>query len=85
MKSTEKSIRAWYETLPDPYRDQAMRNCIDKYGPDRLDQMCMSLGHAIDMGMYWSSTLEGSSYWSSLCEKASNGTLTLRNELYEIF
>lgn len=86
MKSTKKTVRQYYEMLPEPYRSQAIKNCRDEHGESRLDREALSLHHAIDYGMYWSATPEGSSYWGDLADKAAHGKIELCPEgLYQIY
>lgn len=52
-----KTIRQWFEELPEPYRSQAIDNCID---PDRIES---SQSAALDLGLDWGSTPQGYDYW----------------------
>jgi len=58
MKSTKKTLREWYDYLPSPMREQAIKNT------KKLDNTAPSLECAIDEGMYWAKTPEGQIYWS---------------------
>lgn len=66
-----KTIKEWYETLPEPYKSQALKNCFK----NRLTNTRSSLAGAIMEGLSWSSTPEGGEYWKSLYHKAEKGTI----------
>jgi hypothetical protein len=52
-----KTIKEWLETLPEPYRSQALKNGIDM-GKERS-----SLFKAINSAFVWSNSKEGFDYW----------------------
>ena len=59
LKQTQmKTIKELYETLPEPYRTQAINNSYNK------DEMFSSLYDALLSGFLWSETPEGFDYWN---------------------
>lgn len=55
-----KTIREWFEELPEPYRSEAIDNC------KRCDNEEVSLPDALQAGFNWSTSKQGHSYWSKL-------------------
>lgn len=57
-----KTIREWFEELPEPYRTDALDNMED------AEKSVKSMSDAIDYSFVWSRTEQGHDYWSSLRE-----------------
>jgi hypothetical protein len=57
-----KTIKEYLETLPEPYRSQALKNTykihLDEAGKD-------SVGHALKSAFFWESSPEGHDYWEN--------------------
>lgn len=56
------TVRGWLETLPEPYRTQA----LEVMEPKRAEKRCGSLGQALDDMIAWSKTPQGYEYWSAV-------------------
>jgi hypothetical protein len=54
---TAKTAREWFETFPEPYRSQAIANCL--YPNDRYRCASDALGNDFN----WDTTDEGYRYW----------------------
>lgn len=65
-----KTIKEWLETLPEPYRAQALKNIAEHPFDDKTDLTTPveSLAEAID-SFEWFATEEGHDYWEELYEK----------------
>ena len=64
----EKTIREWYEELPEPYRTKALANC-EKQSPEGhevLDSPSRSKSTAIATGFLWQDTPEHEDYWKEV-------------------
>jgi hypothetical protein len=59
--SKQKTIREWFEELPEPYRSQALINM--NTGAENL--ITDSRAEALEMGFTWRDTVEGRGYWDS--------------------
>lgn len=55
-----KTILEWYQELPEPYRTQAIKNCVDGRGQVEVE----SRNLAISGGFDWWTSPEGGRYWS---------------------
>ena len=53
----EKTIKEWFEELPEPYKTQVLTNCKIP------DEIVGSKLEAIAIGFLWSDTPEGEEYW----------------------
>jgi len=71
-----KSIVNWYKELNSPEREQALANC-DK---SKLTNEVHALYQAINDGFTWSSTPEGSDYWSNLYYKVHDNQYEFKKE-----
>ena len=56
-----KTIIEYLETLPEPYRTQAIENC--KVFPDTRNDRAESTAAAIIKAFDWSETKQGYGYW----------------------
>lgn len=65
------TIKHWLNTLPDPYKEQALKNT----SKSRLDKTTSSLSVALTQAFIWSETPEGINYWNDVKFKAQKGTL----------
>jgi len=57
-----KTIREWFEMLPEPYRTKALANTA----PDNRTEDYPSLISALDNAFVWDETQEGGDYWHEL-------------------
>ena len=64
-KPQPKSIRAWLETLDEPYRSQSLKN-MDLEDADKIHH---SVSDAISDAFYWDDSPEGNDYWTKFFEK----------------
>ena len=64
----EKTIKEWYEELPEPYRTQAITNCETQSpkGYDILNSFSQCKSRAIAQGFFWQTSPEGEEYWSEI-------------------
>jgi hypothetical protein len=60
-----KTRKEWFETLPEPYNVEAIRNTKQI----ALNNVCHSLKEAIYCGFVWSESKEGLEYWADFVEK----------------
>jgi hypothetical protein len=51
------TVRGWLETLPEPYRSQAIENCTWP------DDECDSQRHAIVIAFVWDGSPQGDEHW----------------------
>lgn len=65
----EKTIKEWLETLPEPYRTEALENA-DKRD---LKYPQPSLAEAISASSVWVDTTQGHDYWEDICIRAEAG------------
>lgn len=69
MNKETKTIREWFEGLPEPERSWALANAgsdeTTAHGPT-LDKRCSSLSRALFSGFIWGRTKEGGDYWSRI-------------------
>lgn len=67
------SYEEWFDRLNEPYRTQAIVNCIDRHGGRHMQQQkAYSLEEAINAGLLWENTPEGSEYWNIIHNEISN-------------
>jgi len=62
----QKTIREWYEMLPEPYREQAIENATER---GHIYFNAKSLPDALEGGFGWSKTEslgQGLDYWSKV-------------------
>ncbi len=52
-----KTAREWFETFPEPYRRQAIANCLD------LNRKYDNASNALGLSFTWRETTEGNDYW----------------------
>lgn len=64
-----KTIREWFEELPEPYRTQALKNA----SVDKLGEESESLAKALFIAFVWMETREGLDYWDVLWLRAVTG------------
>lgn len=57
-----KTVAAWLETLPEPYRTQAIDNMLER----RKTELETSLRLAIANAFVWDETPQGYDYWASV-------------------
>ena len=65
----EKTIKEWLETLPEPYRTEALENA-DK---DTLIINKTHLSRAIRGSFYWEYSPQGHDYWKNVFTRAEAG------------
>ena len=65
----EKTIKEWLETLPEPYRTEALENTMYK----RLTFMRENLHESILSAFEWLHTTQGHAYWWGICDRAEAG------------
>jgi len=63
-----KTVKEWLETLPEPYRTQALENAIKS----KLDDSSPDFGSAVIMGFIWEKSPQGWDYWNKIFIRASN-------------
>jgi hypothetical protein len=68
-----KTIKEWYQLLPQSIRDKASYNVMTQLGVDKYETITTStLSEAINY-FVWSDTPEGREYWSIIKENCSSG------------
>lgn len=65
MRKQIKTVEDWFEELPEPYREQAMKDHKNTR-PERSDRQCYSLGEAINIGIEWGRSEQGPGYWERI-------------------
>jgi hypothetical protein len=60
--SKQKTIREWFEELPEPHRSQAIENGENSQNY-AMDDITSSLSGALSGGFVWSESKEGDDYW----------------------
>lgn len=70
-----KTAKEWLETLPEPYRSQALENLNVVRCYPQPDYECIDKSSAIENGFSWRLTIEGYDYWLNAFNKAENGEL----------
>jgi len=63
----EKTVKEWYNQLPEPVRSQAIKNC------ERPDMVVDSLLDALIEGFYWFDTPQDGDYWWDIYCRAKDG------------
>lgn len=61
-----KTIKEWLETLPEPYRSQALENM----NKNNSDEKMNSLSNTLGIAFVWGNTKQGSLYWNDVYESA---------------
>lgn len=61
----KKTIEEWFNTLEEPYRSAAIRNCMD----GRATVFVPSISVALAGAFSWSHAPEGIRYWATLYDK----------------
>lgn len=69
---SKRTITEWFNTLPEPYRSQALANHDMSYIDYPEDGRADSLDEAIFLGFDWSETTEGRRYWTKAWHSATN-------------
>jgi hypothetical protein len=66
-----KTVRQWFETLPEPYRSNAIRNSmriiLDSIEPTISDAICCSFD--------WEKSIQGFDYWDFVYQKIKAGQI----------
>ena len=65
----EKTIKEWLETLPEPYRSEAIANMPDT----AKDHLECCLGDAIEGAFTWAESKQGYGYWLDIVDRAEAG------------
>lgn len=61
-----KTIREHFNTLPEPYRTQAIENT--KYQNfENLNKTSPNVQESLLVAFYWDETKQGNEYWDDLC------------------
>lgn len=63
----KKTIKQWFETLPEPYRTQALNNA----NIFLLDQEETNMEDAFYNGFFWAFSPEGYDYWEEFINNIS--------------
>ena len=69
IEKMPETVKEWLETLPEPYRSQAIKN--NNYSGN--NRQVRALADAIDSAFDWDITDEGQDYWEEVYEKAGWG------------
>lgn len=65
-----RTIRDWYQQLPDGIRITALHNVLTMNGEQRLDQVETSLYDALNHGFNWGRTSQGDTFWRAIADDA---------------
>ena len=65
MENTTKTIREWFQELPEPYASQAIANSL----PGNLMATCDNIFMAFSCGFTFKNSKEGLGYWKEYYEK----------------
>lgn len=66
-----KSVKQWFEALPEPYKTQALNNTQQH----RVTRETTALSGAVMIAFEWGKTTEGFDYWDSLYRKIQKGEI----------
>lgn len=58
-----KTIKEWFDQLPQPQRHEAINNVINQHSPEHLTANTFSLSNALRISFSWEDTDEGFLYW----------------------
>lgn len=64
-----KTIRQWFEELPEPYRGEAMENCKALNGDGVLNSDESLMSDSLRRAFTWDDTKQGGQYWLDLHDK----------------
>lgn len=70
MSKETKTIREWFEGLPDGYKELALSN-LENFPIDSGCRGASSLTDALDSGFWWEDTPEGQDFWDAVHEFVS--------------
>ena len=65
MENTTKTIREWFETLPEPYRTQAIENSLT----GNLNAPAENMFIALSCGFKYRRSPQGFDYWKDFQDK----------------
>ena len=68
MKTEEKTVKEWLNTLKEPYKSKALRQTNE----DILNLYCDSLLNSLYQMFDWQISFEGLEYWSDLTSSLEN-------------
>ena len=68
MKTEEKTVKEWLNTLKEPYKSKALRQTNE----DVLNLYCDSLVNSLYQMFDWQISFEGLEYWSDLTSSLEN-------------
>ena len=69
MSNKGKTNREWLETLPSPYKEQAMENMDE----EAANTISTSLAMAIEGAFVWRTSTQGEDYWEEIFSRAYKG------------
>ena len=69
VRTKRKTVKEWFETLPQPIRSKALNN-LD---PESADERTKTLYDALVVGFTWSRTPEGNTHWSKIAVRLYEG------------
>ena len=61
----EKTIKEWFNELPDGYRALALKNAID-FNENVINIDCKDICEAMSVAFIWDHTIEGHDFWSKV-------------------
>lgn len=74
-----KTKRQWLESLPSPYKEEAIEN-MEKYGMSgTFDRVAPTASEAIDRAFVWADTPQGHSYWNKVYMKFTDEQFSHNN------
>lgn len=68
MKTEEKTVREWLNTLKEPYKSKALNNCNKSIINSKVTNLVKALYYAFD----WQDSNEGFEYWKDLTSSLEN-------------
>jgi len=68
MKTEEKTVKDWLNTLNEPYKTKALNNIQEKVTNVQVISVSKALKQAFD----WDNSLEGWEYWNDLTKSLEN-------------
>lgn len=74
--TTEKTARAWFETLKEPYRSQAIKASEETVRISRIEKLYPSLSEALLADFTWQDTPQGWLYWNKIHTSIERGETT---------
>lgn len=67
-----KTINDWFETLPEPYKSEALKEMREEMSDFEVE----NLEDALEHGIYWLMSKKGFGYWNRVWSGVYRGIIT---------